>query len=169
MPYKDPERERASARKRVAKYQATEKGRAAKAKYSHSEKAKAKKARYRNSDKGRDTETAYRNSDEGKDTLQRAVAKYQKTQKGKANQLNNNRLRRARLAGVVGATFTAADWSEVKARHHYRCFYCKRKPKRLEMDHVIPLSQGGRHSKENIVSACRTCNAKKYNKIILLL
>jgi len=43
------------------------------------------------------------------------------------------------------------------------CYYCgKRVPKEeLTMDHKIPLALGGSSTRENIVPACRECNAKK--------
>lgn len=34
----------------------------------------------------------------------------------------------------------------------------------LEIDHVIPLSKGGRHDEDNFQTLCRTCNRKKSNK-----
>lgn len=43
------------------------------------------------------------------------------------------------------------------------CYYCGRKvnPSELTMDHVIPLSKGGRSVRENLVPACKECNNKK--------
>lgn len=43
------------------------------------------------------------------------------------------------------------------------CYYCGRKvsPEELTMDHKIPLSRGGLSTRENIVPACKECNAKK--------
>ncbi|MFN4132489.1 MAG: HNH endonuclease [Caldimicrobium sp.] len=43
------------------------------------------------------------------------------------------------------------------------CYYCGRKvpPEELTMDHRIPLSRGGTSTRENIVPACKDCNAKK--------
>lgn len=43
------------------------------------------------------------------------------------------------------------------------CYYCGRRfsPSELTMDHRIPLSQGGSSDRDNIVPACRECNAKK--------
>lgn len=29
------------------------------------------------------------------------------------------------------------------------------------MDHIVPLSRGGRSVKGNVVPACKTCNSKK--------
>lgn len=43
------------------------------------------------------------------------------------------------------------------------CHYCGRNVGRenLTMDHLVPLSRGGRSSKGNIVAACKECNSKK--------
>ncbi|RMD51998.1 MAG: HNH endonuclease [Nitrospirae bacterium] len=43
------------------------------------------------------------------------------------------------------------------------CYYCGRrfKPSELTMDHKIPLSRGGRSTKDNIVPSCKECNNKK--------
>lgn len=49
------------------------------------------------------------------------------------------------------------------ARDHGRCQYCGKKypTSELSLDHVVPRSQGGVHSWENIVCACVRCNVKK--------
>lgn len=43
----------------------------------------------------------------------------------------------------------------------YTCAYCDRKGVKLTLDHVVPLSRGGRHCIANIVPACESCNQKK--------
>ena len=46
-----------------------------------------------------------------------------------------------------------------------RCYYCDKKVKQAEltMDHVVPISRGGKSKKGNIVPACKACdNKKKY-------
>ncbi|MCK4341878.1 MAG: HNH endonuclease [Phycisphaerae bacterium] len=49
------------------------------------------------------------------------------------------------------------------ARDHNCCQYCgKRYPtSELSLDHIVPRSQGGDNSWENIVCACVHCNVKK--------
>jgi len=45
------------------------------------------------------------------------------------------------------------------------CHYCGKKfpPSELTMDHIVPLSRGGRSTKGNIVPCCKACNNdKKY-------
>jgi 5-methylcytosine-specific restriction endonuclease McrA len=48
-------------------------------------------------------------------------------------------------------------------RDRNRCQYCGRvhPPKRLNLDHVVPLSRGGRSSWDNVVCACIECNSRK--------
>ena len=43
------------------------------------------------------------------------------------------------------------------------CYYCNLKVgmSNLTMDHVIPMSRGGKSRKGNIVPACKECNNKK--------
>lgn len=43
------------------------------------------------------------------------------------------------------------------------CHYCGEKFDRdlLTMDHVVPLSRGGKSTKGNIVACCKECNTKK--------
>lgn len=43
------------------------------------------------------------------------------------------------------------------------CYYCQKtfSPDKLTMDHVVPLSRGGRSTKGNIVPCCKECNNKK--------
>jgi 5-methylcytosine-specific restriction endonuclease McrA len=43
------------------------------------------------------------------------------------------------------------------------CHYCRRNVGReqLTMDHVVPLTRGGRSKKGNLVPACKECNNRK--------
>ena len=44
-----------------------------------------------------------------------------------------------------------------------RCYYCKRKvdPGGLTMDHIVPLTRGGRSTKGNVAPVCKECNTRK--------
>jgi 5-methylcytosine-specific restriction endonuclease McrA len=50
---------------------------------------------------------------------------------------------------------------EVFVRDHYTCQYCGKQTKDLTIDHVMPRHRGGRHTWDNLVAACRSCNHKK--------
>jgi len=43
------------------------------------------------------------------------------------------------------------------------CYYCGSTTahRDLTMDHLIPLSRGGRSTKDNLVPSCKDCNTKK--------
>lgn len=43
------------------------------------------------------------------------------------------------------------------------CAYCGRADQPLQRDCVLALSRGGRYTLDNIVPACRSCNASKSN------
>jgi CRISPR/Cas system Type II protein with McrA/HNH and RuvC-like nuclease domain len=45
-------------------------------------------------------------------------------------------------------------------RDNYECVYCG-SSKILTIDHVIPQSKGGKDAWDNLVTACRSCNAEK--------
>lgn len=48
-----------------------------------------------------------------------------------------------------------------------KCHYCGRsvKPSELTMDHVIPVSRGGKSDRNNVVPCCKECNTAKKNRI----
>jgi 5-methylcytosine-specific restriction endonuclease McrA len=43
------------------------------------------------------------------------------------------------------------------------CYYCHRPaaPKALTMDHIVPISRGGKSTKGNVVPCCKECNNAK--------
>jgi 5-methylcytosine-specific restriction enzyme A len=43
------------------------------------------------------------------------------------------------------------------------CYYCRARvgPRRLTMDHLVPLGRGGRSVRGNVVPACLACNQRK--------
>ena len=44
-------------------------------------------------------------------------------------------------------------------RDSHECQYCNRSAENI--DHVVPKTQGGTHTWENVVASCRRCNTKK--------
>ena len=51
-------------------------------------------------------------------------------------------------------------------RDRNRCQYCGKvfPQKRLNLDHVVPLSRGGKTTWKNVVCACISCNSRKGNR-----
>lgn len=52
---------------------------------------------------------------------------------------------------------------EVLRRDNNVCQYCGSN-KRLTLDHVIPLSKGGQHKWDNVVTACYSCNQRQSDR-----
>jgi 5-methylcytosine-specific restriction endonuclease McrA len=52
----------------------------------------------------------------------------------------------------------------VFARDGHRCQYCNRAAENI--DHVVPKSRGGTHSWDNVVASCRSCNARKEDRML---
>ena len=52
----------------------------------------------------------------------------------------------------------------VFARDNHKCQYCNRSAENI--DHVVPRSRGGPHSWENVVASCRSCNARKEDRLL---
>ena len=57
-------------------------------------------------------------------------------------------------------------------RDRYMCAYCgevypgQKAKHHLSRDHIIPRSKGGKDDWMNVVTACKSCNAKKDNKLL---
>ncbi|NLB48595.1 MAG: HNH endonuclease [Erysipelotrichia bacterium] len=49
----------------------------------------------------------------------------------------------------------------IYARDGYRCRKCKRKTNDLEVDHIYPISKGGKSNFNNLQTLCRRCNKRK--------
>lgn len=58
-------------------------------------------------------------------------------------------------------TLTRRQWELIKEFFNHRCAYCGRENIQLEREHVVPVSQGGGLTVDNIVPACRKCNNRK--------
>ncbi len=70
-----------------------------------------------------------------------------------------------RLRHVVKVPFhrrVALSRRAVFARDAHRCQYCGAHADSI--DHVVPRSKGGPHVWENVVAACRPCNARKRDR-----
>ena len=87
--------------------------------------------------------------------------KWKRNNKEKVNE--NTRNRRARIRGN-GGKLSVSDWMSVLDKYGKACLKCG-STERIEVDHVIPIALGGRNEKENVQPLCRTCNARKNDKI----
>ncbi len=80
--------------------------------------------------------------------------------------------RQFRLPSVVRLeSFVRKPRPEVKLTKHnvlrrdrHTCQYCGSSKGAMTVDHVVPKSQGGEDSWENLVCACTVCNNRKSNR-----
>lgn len=65
--------------------------------------------------------------------------------------------------------FTYEERNAALKRSRGRCACCGKKltTKTMTMDHIIPLSRGGKNEAENLVALCEDCNKKKGNMLYL--
>lgn len=61
----------------------------------------------------------------------------------------------------VDHDLTDEQWGALKAAWGSSCAYCGTTGASLQRDCVLPISRGGRYTLENVVPACRSCNASK--------
>lgn len=75
-----------------------------------------------------------------------------------------NAKRKAAIRGASGGTREAnamiRRWKRLK---NFVCYYCHEKfpARRLHIDHILAISNGGKHTEDNLCAACDKCNLKK--------
>ncbi len=57
---------------------------------------------------------------------------------------------------------------ELFRRDRHTCMYCLTElpARQLTRDHLVPISRGGKDEWHNVVTACRTCNQKKADRLV---
>lgn len=76
--------------------------------------------------------------------------------------------RRRALKYASKETHTEEEWQELKAFYNFKCLRCgaQEPDVKLTRDHIVPLTQGGSDSIDNVQPLCARCNSKKNNKHI---
>lgn len=88
------------------------------------------------------------------------ISKYFELKKNKRIYEINSRIERAKMSSSLRY--------EVLKRDQYRCCICGSTAKdgvKLEVDHIIPVSKGGRTVMDNLQVLCERCNRGKSNKM----
>lgn len=82
--------------------------------------------------------------------------RYKQSDKGKLSSKLNANKRRARIIGTTADPLTALDVKDILDYYDNKCIYCGGKYE--DLDHIVPLSKGGTHTKDNLAPACKDCN-----------
>jgi Restriction endonuclease len=76
-------------------------------------------------------------------------------------------VRHQRLKKVPVNDLTREQWLARCEEFHNHCAYCWKTGVELTIDHMIPIVAGGSHTLDNIVPACKSCNAAKSHRSLL--
>lgn len=98
---------------------------------------------------------------ENKEKLNESENRWRKQNKDKVKLTHRRRRNKKKN---VDSTLTFEQWEKIKKEFDYKCAYCGETVDTLEQDHFIPVSVGGEYTHNNIIPACRHCNASKNNR-----
>lgn len=97
-----------------------------------------------------------------KDEYNERLRRWRKNNPGKVNVWNRNR--RALIKQLAGS-HTHQDVMSLLAEQSGKCVYCRINIKQaFHVDHIVPVSAGGRNDKSNLQLLCKPCNLKKNAK-----
>jgi len=73
---------------------------------------------------------------------------------------------RGRYRSPYGRSHVGLSKHRLFARDRQVCAYCgvHAYESELTVEHIVPVSRGGRHEWTNVVTACRSCNTRKGNR-----
>ena len=109
----------------------------------------------------RSREIKQKYADENKETIYAWKRKYYKENPDKAR-----KFRSKRRALVKGAETNHISDEEISTLYSSPCFYCG-DTDNITMEHLVPLSRGGRHSIGNLAPMCESCNKSKQDKLLV--
>jgi len=152
-------------------YRLTHKAIRAQYRQEHKAAIKQQRAKYYQEHKGKQAQQTAKYYQLHRENILRYRAQYKKEHASDVNAYNA--AYRAFLKGaVVGATIEQLAgikeiYRRAKEDPKVRCYLCgKLIPKgHRHVDHIIPLSRGGKHTLSNLAIACDTCNESKCDKM----
>lgn len=125
---------------------------------------RARHAKYRHSKEGhekcRRNSLKYSRSETGQEKSRERGLRYRKNHPGL--EASRVALRKAIIRGAKSERFTK---QEIYERDGGKCHLCGKKcdPRKWHLDHLIPLSLGGEHTRKNVAVSCPRCNDSKGN------
>lgn len=76
-----------------------------------------------------------------------------------------NRARNARKR-ANGGSFTHHEWRDLCAKYGNKCLACGATGVVLTVDHIVPVSKGGRGDIDSVQPLCLPCNSRKHDQTI---
>jgi len=130
------------------------------------ERARSKKWREENSEYDKAYKKKYREENQEQIKARHKKWREENPERQRAiNRLSSSKRRARKLNTQVEAItdeLLKEHWIK-KGIDPHRCFYCEDRPYE-HLEHCIPLSRGGTHTKDNLVPACASCNLSKGTK-----
>lgn len=76
--------------------------------------------------------------------------------------------RRVRIKKNGFEKISYGDWLMIVEKYKNKCAMCGKTSEetKLTIDHIIPISRGGAHKKDNLQPLCLHCNTSKGNKVV---
>lgn len=74
-----------------------------------------------------------------------------------------------KVRGMEAVDYKLEDWRDSMLHFKGACAFCGKpegrgKKDKLDRDHLVPLSKGGKATRDNIIPACSKCNRGRGNK-----
>lgn len=81
--------------------------------------------------------------------------------------MSNQKSMAIRRMGYVGDRMVDRLINEWRREETFTCFHCEKKfpIDKMEVDHLYPISKGGKHTVENVCQSCDKCNNRKRAKL----
>lgn len=97
--------------------------------------------------------------------------RYLQSEAGKISSASRKGKRRSKINSSDDGTINSESLTALKDKQENKCYYCKSDldftiPRSVHLDHVIPLSKNGKHTLDNVVWSCQTCNLTKSDKLL---
>lgn len=127
--------------------------------YAAKPETKALRQAYWDSTEGKAVRTRYDTSQKGAERRRR----YLESEKGQANQIERwaRHSAKRRILEKDQADVSLWDWKALLYAYQSHCAYCDRDDMPMTIDHIVPLSKGGKNVWQNVVPACNSCNQTK--------
>ena len=143
-----------------------------KRKFKKTKKGKLAEKRYVNSHKeqiNKRNRELYKENPISDKKRKASIHKYRQTDKYKIIHKQSDSNRYALRKGANGKFTLKEFYSLLKSKFDNKCNICScefNKDNIATIDHIIPLTKNGSNNIENIQPLCKSCNSRKFNKLL---